>query len=118
MNVTARYQIPLVVIAIALLLLGPVGICAVADGANSSTHRCCQKPDVPVQHTSTLRGCCGDRKPIAISLTAFMAQGPVSEAYGLTAPVSPNAVDHGLHRAGSNVFTLNQKFLLFHQLLV
>ncbi len=115
---TTRYNIPLVVISIAILFFGPAGICAANHGANSLSHPCCQKTGVPLKHTSTLRSCCGDRQPLASSLPAFMDQGQISEAYGVITPASLNVLDHRVPQADSIIFASDHIFLRFHQLLV
>jgi hypothetical protein len=73
MQLLHKSRIVWAIVAIAILLVNPAGICAGTPGASSPSHPCCPKPAA----TPTSSCVCIDRQPAAPVLPSLADSGPV-----------------------------------------
>ena len=118
MQRTAKINIILALLSMALLVFNPAGFCAGSPMAKSPSHPCC--PSAPHQHDSAKTSCvCIDRQPAAPSLPANDTGGQIAAISPYLTP-QPGA-DHSswefrdFHRVA---FAPQDLCLQFHQLLL
>jgi hypothetical protein len=94
-------------------------ICAGTADGKSAAHPCCPKPAGPHQHGSTSSNCvCIDRQAVAPSVSSLSGAEqliPSARIVPFDSAVSPDRV---LRSCESGVFSAQDRFLQFCQLLV
>jgi hypothetical protein len=113
MRPSAQSRILLAVLAIGLMLLHPVGICAVSNGSAPASHPCCPKP-APAQPgapSPCCQGIASAASPAPETIHFAIAPDGVSLSFAENYPEASVA-------SAPSLGAVECRFLKFHQLLI
>ena len=114
---TGKSKFILALPGIAFLLLNPAGVCAGTPPVHAPSHPCCPTPSSQHHGSGTGACVCIDRQPAAPALPPDTNPFAPVAATETLAPARAFG-DEIVPGPGSGGFTLQARFLTFHQLLV
>jgi hypothetical protein len=114
----AKTKLGLAILAVAFLVLNPVGACASMSMASTSAHPCCPKAPAPPTDCMTVGCVCINTPQAPTIVPPNTDQGPV-----LALPAT-SALDAGILASNERptferiIFAPHDRYLSFHQLLL